>query len=91
MLKTMRREKKWNGTASCGYKKEGMKGLSAGMFMAVKTERDVLMPNVDHDNISGDPRNCAVVQKGDTEMVFTHMCGHVGLGLTGANIEMIQK
>jgi len=33
----------------------------------------------------------ALVQKGDTEIVFIHMYGHVGLGLTGANIEMVQQ
>ena len=33
----------------------------------------------------------ALILKGDTEIVFMHMYGHVGIGLTGANIEMLQQ
>ena len=85
----MRKKAKWNAIAAGGSQKTGMKGLSAGITMAVKKEVRALVPNCDHEGATGPPRSIITVLKGDAEIVPMHVYGHVGLGGKGANFEIL--
>jgi len=86
----MRKEDKWWAAASCGYRQCGKSGLSAGMLMMTKRNRDVILPNIDDEGITGDPRMISAILRGDTEVILQHVYGHVGVGLVGGNYEMIR-
>ena len=80
-LRSMRKEEKWWAAASCGYRQCGKPGLSAGMLMMTKRNRDVILPHIDDEGITGDPRMITAVLKGDTTVTLKHVYGHVGMGL----------
>ena len=84
----MRRRAKWTAVASCGNKKLGHSGLSAGMMIAARQGVNALFPGVDHEGIIGDPRNIAAVLKSETETVIMNNYCNVTLGLKGANVGM---
>ena len=90
MLRSMRKGEKWWAAASSGYRQCGKPGSSAGMLMMTKRERDVILPNIDDMGITDDPRMITAVLKGDTEVILKHVYCHVGVGLTGANYEIIR-
>ena len=58
--------------------------------MMTKRNRDVILPNIDDEGITGDPRMITAILRGDTEVILKHVYGHVGVGLVGANYEMIR-
>ena len=91
MLKSMRKEEKWWAAGASGYRECGQVGLSAGVMMMTKRDRDVLIPHVDDEGITSDPRCISCVLKGDTDIVLKHIYGQVGIGLKGANYEMIRS
>lgn len=70
MLKGMRREGDWRDTVSCGYRNVGRPGLSAGVLVAVKKGVSTMTPEADHEGITGDPRMCTIILKGETRVVL---------------------
>ena len=48
-LRSMRKDEKWWAAASCGYRQCGKPGLSVGMLMMTKRDKDVILPHIDDE------------------------------------------
>ena len=88
-LKRMRKGNKWNVAAACGVRKAGKKGLSAGVAIATGNDNKTMLTGTDHECITGNSRNIRAVFKADTDIILMHVYGVVGLGIKGANFEML--
>ena len=89
MLKQMRQGGKWNATSACGAKKIGRKGLSGGIAMVTRRDLKAMLPDCDHEGITGNSRLITAIIKAEAEVVLMHVYGHVGMGIKDANFEML--
>ena len=48
-----------------------------------------MLTGTDHECITGDSRSIRVTLKADTDIILVHIYGTVGLGIKGANFEML--
>lgn len=78
MLKQMRQGKKWNTAAACGAKQMGGKGLSPGIATSTRRDRKAMLPDCDHEGITGNSRYIRAIMKAEAEVVLIHVYGHVG-------------
>ena len=70
-------------------KKIGRKGLSAGIAISTRKDVKAMLPNCDHDGITGNSRYISAIMKAESEVVLIHVYGHVGMGIKDANFEML--
>lgn len=88
MLKQMRQGKKWSTVAACRSKKLDRKGLSAGIAISTRKDVKAMLPDCDHEGITGNSRFISAILKAESEVVLIHVYGHVGMGITDVDFEM---
>ena len=57
--------------------------------MVIRKDRTAMLTGTDHECITGNSRNIRAVLKADTDIILMHVYGIVGMGITGANFEML--
>ena len=57
--------------------------------MAVRKDRKAMLTGTHHECVTGDSRNIRVTLKADMDIILMHVYGTVGLGIKGANFEML--
>ena len=57
--------------------------------MATRKDKKAMLTGTDHECITGNSWNIRAVLKADTDIILMHVYGVVGLGIKGANFEML--